>query len=868
MGQKPPFIFSVLRFIIPGYDRDPLFDELCDFYESINAEKGSRAANLWLSGELLRSLPGFCSAYIYWRYSMARSYVKLAVRNIKKQMLYSIINIAGLALGLTCSLLIFLYIQDEVRYDRYHERAEQLYRVTMREEIGGRTDHFAGVPFGAAQTFAAELPEIIRLQRLVFSADAAVLAKQTHELPRLLHADTCFFKDFTHSFLYGDPATALNQPGSIILTRSTAKRVFGLINPINRTIHLEHEGDALITAIIEDVPKNSHFTFDAIISNYRLRTQQPGRFHSWFGIIGWAYILVENGTNPRQLEAKFSAIAESRIGQALKVGNIKTTYPLQKLTDIHLKSRLQFEMAANGDIRLVYFFSAMAVLVLAVACFNFINLSTARYNQRAKEAGIRKLIGAVRKQLISQFIIESFILCFLALMLAIILILLSLPLFNQLTGKTFGWELFEQKIFWLGLMCILFLTALLAGTYPAIFLSSFHPLAILRQEHLDARRGIITRHTLVIVQFCVSIALIFCTFVISDQLRYMKNAELGFNREHILVLPVPKGTLQTNYRAFKEEIYTNPRIQRACYSDEIPGKTRNVLTFRTVGQSAVETIALQVINSDYDFIDTYGLDIVAGRSFDPDLRTDAGTCLINETAARSMDANLNVLGKQIRHSQNAPVQIIGIVKDFNYQSLKHSIDPLVILCTPRVGEFHYERYLSIRIHPEDIRETVQFVALKYRRFTQGRPFDYFFIDALFHSLYQSEERTVKMVFIFAGLAIFIACLGLMGLISFAAERRSKEIGIRKSLGATPSAIFLLLARDYLYIIALANIIALPLAYIFIKHFWLQNFYHQVHPRPILFVLAAVISICITFFTISYQSIKAAQISPVKALRYE
>jgi len=800
---------------------------------------------------------------------MLRNYIKIAFRHFKRQKGYSIINIAGLAVGMACCILIFLWVHDELSFDRYHENADRIYRITYAEEIGGAYDHYAIPPFVAAPTFAAELPEIITYTRLWQRSGLITYENKKFDETGIFYVDPDFFKIFTHEFIAGDPDTALDVPGSIVLTEDTAKKIFVDENSLGETVNLNADGDLKVTGIVKNVPRNSHFRFNYLVSMNTIRGRRAefldAEFtHAWFVIQGWSYIMLDERAGAEGVEKKLAPIVEKHAGEEARKYGQKMFYFLQKLTDIHLKSHLNGEIEGNGDIRYVYVFSIVAVFILLIACINFMNLSTARSANRGMEVGMRKVFGAHKKRLIYQFITESLTLSFCALFLALVIVELSLPVFNHFTGKEINEASLLSFVVGLGLIGLVAFTGLAAGSYPAFYLSSFQPIDILRKKMQSGTRRGLLRNSLVILQFTISVILIISTFIVIVQVHFMKDHKLGFKKEQLLAVRIKGRAIPQQNEAFKNELKKNASILEAAYSNGTPGKTQTVLTLFQEGMPASVTHTFDFIFADYDFVKTYEIEIAEGRDFSRGFGSDKdGAFLINETAAAKLGWGKETLGKKIGYSDEVMRPIVGIVKDFHYKSLKEVIGPLAIFLAPENLPF-----LSIKMNTNDISAALSFIEKTWTSFEKDRSFEYFFVDENFDSLYHSEEQLSQIITFFACIAIFVASLGLFGLASYTAERSTKEIGIRKVLGASVGSIVITLSNNFLKWVLVANVIAWPAAYFIMKNYWLSNFPFRIPISILTFIAAGVMSVVIALLTVSFQSLKAALTNPAETLKYE
>jgi len=795
---------------------------------------------------------------------MFKNYIKIALRNIKRQKGYSFINIAGLAIGMACCILIHLWVQDELSYDRYHENADRIYRITYAEEIGDAYDHYGVSPFAAAPAFAAEIPGVSAYTRLWKRTGLIKHNEDNYDEQNIFYVDKDFFKIFSHEFIEGNPVTALNNPGSIVLTRDIAIKIFGKASALGETVNLSADGDLKVTGVVENVPRNSHFHFNYLVSINTIQGRRAEFLEAWLVIMGWSYILLEESADARMVEQRLAPVVEKHTGEDARKYGTKMFYYLQPLTDIHLKSNLEGELEGNGDIRYVYVFSLIALFILLIACINFMNLSTARSANRGKEVGLRKVLGAYKKRLVVQFLTESIGFAFVALILSLNLVLLLIPAFNELTGKEITvTSLFNVAVVF-GLFSLVIFSGLAAGSYPALYLSSFQPIDTIRQKFQRGSRKSILRNALVIVQFSISIILIISTFIVLKQLHFMKNQKLGFKKEQVLAMYIRGQGIAQQFEAFKNDLKKNAGILEASYSSGIPGKTDTILTTFLEGQPDKVSFTFDYIFADYDFLKTYEIELLQGRDFSRDFGADNdGAFLINETALSKLGWGEGALGKKIGYSREVMRPIVGIVKDFHYRSLKEVIGPLAIFLRPR-----QDTYLSIKMNTDDISRTLSYIEKTWNSFEKERRFEYFFVDENFDALYHSEERLSQIITFFSFVAIFVACLGLFGLASYTAEQSTKEIGIRKVLGASVGSIVFQLSRNFIKWVLVANLIAWPVTYIFLKNYWLSNFPFRAPISVLTFIAAGLIALCIAMLTVSFQSLKAALANPVDSIKYE
>jgi putative ABC transport system permease protein len=807
--------------------------------------------------------------------ALAWNYLLLALRKIRKQKGYSFINIAGLALGLACCTLILLWVKDELRYDRHLPNAGRIYRLAYSEEASGVADRMALVPYPAAPAFAAEIPEIEAYARLWRSSPLVVVEEKTFDGTSIYYTDPDFFKIFALPFLAGDPATALSAPGSIVLSEDTARRLFGRTDVMGKMLNFDRRDDLKVTGVLQSLPNSSHFIFDALATVATIAPRPEIRLglDSWSITNGWSYLLLRKGAVVEDVNGKMPPIADKHSGQDFAA--TRREFWLQPVLDIHLRSHLMGEIGTNGDIRYVYIFAWIAAFILALACINFMNLATARSATRGKEIGLRKVLGAERKNLIVQFLGESVLTSVFASIGAIALVGLILPTFNRLTMKTLGFSALIGGSTWIGLAGLILMTGLISGSYPALVLSAFRPIAALRGTLGKSKKGASFRNVLVVFQFAVSIVLMAGTLILMQQMKFMKTRDLGFEKDRILTVRLRDAAVRREAGALIAELKRNPSIIEASQASGIPGRITQSMGISAEDRLEEAGWAMDVILSDYDFVKTFGISIARGRDFSKTFPSDAGgVFLVNETAARMLGWGSDTVGRKIGFDSTQLKEIVGVVKDFHYASLKDKIGPLIIALAPAIPGVDgvvlnlaaRGNFLSLKVRGE-IAGSVAFVQKLWTGRSE-RGFDYFFIDQQFNGLYLVEERIGIMMTIFSVLAVFIACLGLFGLASFAAVQRTKEIGIRKVLGATESGVAALLSKDFLKRVVLANIIALPASYWLLTKFWLSNFAYRTNPGIVLFAAVAGLSLLVALLTVIFQAVRAATSNPIDALRFE
>ena len=804
---------------------------------------------------------------------MLKNYLVVAWRGLKRQKGYSFINIAGLAIGFICCLMILLFVQDELSYDRFHEKASQIFRVTTKGRIADREFNIALSPPPLAKALKDEFSQVLQTARLYRPSDRMLVRFKERRFneERFFYADSTIFDIFTIPLVSGNFKTALSQPHSLVLTQTAAKKYFGSENPVGQILSVDDRIDFKITGVAEDTPSNSHFHFDFVAS---LTTIHLSQDLNWFNGCLYTYALLQEDCSHQQLEAELPAFIQKYVGpQVQDVMGISIedffkldnsfAFDLKPVTDIHLYSNLDYELEANGDARYVYIFSAIAFFVLFIACVNFINLSTARSSTRANEVGVRKVLGSNRSQLVRQFLAESILLSFLSLLLATVFLELLLPFFNNLTGKNLAINLGN----WLILPAIIGMTLLfgiMAGIYPAFFLASFQPISMLKGKTGPGCKSAAIRYGLVVFQFAISIMLLVGTFVVYDQLEYIRHKKLGFDKDHVLVIR-RASALKQQSQAFKQALMQYPSVINIALSNYLPGKGFDMNGFRIDESSEDE---LQPINqwfADHDFARTLQLEMAAGRFFSYDPARDSSSIIINESAARMLRF-AEPIGQNLHtiiRGRKQTFTIIGVIKDFHYESLHKEIRPIVIRnLSDAPGE-----YISIRLGPNKLSKTLAFLEGKWKEFAPGQPFEYFFLDDSFDKLYQSEQGAGQLFTAFSIIAGFIACLGLFGLAAFSTEQRTKEVGIRKILGASVPAIIVLLTKGFTKWVLVANLLSWPVAYYFMDR-WLDNFAYRTHIELWIFPVAALLALGIAVLTVSFLAVRAALANPVEALRYE
>jgi len=803
--------------------------------------------------------------------TMFWNYVKITLRVFSRQKPYSFINLIGLAVGIACSFLILLWVTDELSYDRFHENADQIYRVSMSGMIGSNEFSVASAPAGLAAKLLSEYPGVSAATRLHREGEIYIRYGDVQYAEKdFLYADPSVFEIFAIPFVAGNPQTALSQPNSVVLTESAAFKYFGALNPIGQTLIDEQQRNYQITGVVRDYPDNSHFDFDFLASLKTLpESEQPFTLDNY----AWTYIRLEEAYSPAELEARFSDLIRKELGplfeqylgvsyDALVQSGSYLKFGLLPITDIHLHSTFDAEIKPVGNIQSVYIFASIALIILIISCINSMNLTTARTSKRAQEIGVRKIVGSSRALLIRQFLLESTLMGVLATLIGIILVELTLPYFNNLAGKNLHLQLNTATC--ISVLAIPMLISLMAGLYPALLFSSFRPLSILRGKGQGNRQTARFRNGLVTFQFTASIILLISTAFVYKQLHYVRSKDLGFKREQVIVLNNAE-FLRGHQEAFKTELLTNPNILSASYSQALPGVGISGTFFRIPTEQGMQNHTLVYIVADPDFLETYGMQMAAGRFFSGSLASDSNAVILNQTTLATIGLP-DALGKQIYlpgDDGDVTLNVIGIVRDFHMQPFQEKIRPLAIL--PLTEE--NISFVSIRVAPGRMGATLNYVENTWKKFVSGQPADFIFSDEVYNRQYRSEIQLSKIFSNFAGIAIFIACLGLFGLAAYAAEMRTKEIGIRKVLGATVGDISYILGRQFIQWVMVANLIAWPVAAYFM-HSWLGSFAYRTAMSWWIFLVAGLAALLPAIVTISFQSLKAAFSNPVDSLHYE
>ncbi|MEX0722305.1 MAG: ABC transporter permease [Gracilimonas sp.] len=789
---------------------------------------------------------------------MIKNYLKIAWRNLRKKPGYSFINVTGLGIGLSCFIIIMAYISYEFSFDQFHDKADRTYRVVTQQPdnfyLG--SNHFATTPAPLENAIAADFPEVETATTIAKSSLYLSVEDKAFNENGII-ASPSFFDVFTFPLYEGNPETALTSPNSIVLTTTLVNKFFGDESPIGKTITTNDGKEFTVTGVIEEVPENSHFSFDFITpasSDERYAQNiEEWRNSGWF-----TYIVLREGTNATQLQAQFPEFIA-------KYSSTNHKYYLQLLTHIHLRSDINFELSANNSITYIYLFAGIAILVLLLAAINYMNLAVAQSMRRAKEVGLRKVIGAHRGQLVTQFLSESMLSAFIALLLALVLSDLALPLFDELVERPLSISFLQDPTYLAIILGSTVISGLISGCYPAFFITRLQPNKALKGGHGNINNQSNLRNLLIVGQFGASIILVIGSIVIYQQMQYVQTTDMGYDREHILTLNVQDSQIKNQFETIRQQLLQNPRISEVAASDKLPNniEAQTVLQDWDGSEDPEQEQSIYITGADYNFIDLYDIEIVKGRDFSKGISSDTtqGAYLLNEAAVKALGWNIDsAVGKSIS-SWGGEGTVVGVVQDFHMHSLHMQIQPLTIYLDP--DRF---RFISLRLQPGNLSQTVNHIMETFTEFS-GYPISYSFLDDVFDDQYKSEIKLNEIFTYFTLLALFIAALGLFGLAAYSAEQRTKEIGIRKVMGASVANIVALLSKDFVKLVILGFIIAIPIAW-YAMNQWLADFAYRIEIGPGIFVLAGAAALVIALLTVSWQSIKAAIANPVDSLRSE
>ncbi len=793
---------------------------------------------------------------------MFKNNLKIAWRNLWKDKEYSLLNIFGLAIGITCSLFLIFYVLDELSYDRYNENAERIYRVSSYIQEPEREMKTANTQYPLGPVLQKDFPEVEQAVRLIRVDELSYkVGEKRFTEDRIYYADKNIFEVFTFPFIEGIPENALVEPNSIVLTESMAKKYFGSLNVLGQSLKNSRNELFRVTGIITDIPNNSHIRAEAFISSSTL----PEDFSDNWGQFGnyYTYVLLNANTDSKTFEAKMLPLYDAYMAEIFDQFNVKIEYRVLPISSIHLKSDFDHEPEEKGSMSYIYIFSIVAFFMLIIASINYMNLTTARAAGRTKEIGIRKVVGSSRFQLIKQFLLESLLVTFIATTLSILVVILLMPYFNVISGKSLSWKtIFEPNI--LGLLVgVIVLVGLLGGSYPAIYLTSTNAIGVLKGKLAKASSNSMLRKVLVTTQFTISMVMLICTWVVYNQLDFMRNMDLGFNADQIISIDIdPMQNTDGKLRNYKNEILERSDISSASIAGATPGRTPDFNLFRVETENGFIEKGVDVYGIDEDYFNTLGMKLVEGRNFSADIPADTlNNLIVNETMVKALGWE-SALGKKISNpGGDFELEVIGVVKDFNQKSLYNPIEPLLMVYRPKASG------LQAKITNANISETLAELEKSWQNMFPDTPFHYSFLNQEFNSQYSADQKRGQIFTAFSALTILISCLGLLSLVAFTTQQRRKEIGIRKVVGAGVSNIVILIAKSFMILIGLACLIAFPVAYLFMNK-WLEVFPYKTELKVSTFLFSAIIIVTITLFTVGFHTIKSAMANPVKSLRTE
>jgi ABC-type antimicrobial peptide transport system permease subunit len=850
-----PKLGSLLLKLFLRSDRHAhLAGDLTELYFQIAEEHGKFNAFVWYWLQIAKSFPGFIINSLEWGGVMFKNYMKIAVRSMQRQKWYTFINLFGLAFGLASCILIYIWVQDELSFDEFHQNSDLIYRINSQEEYSGKIYKSSTTP-PPLQPELNNIPEIEYAARVTRFGGIQVKYEDKSFLEDGARAtDSEFFDMFTFSLIKGNPATVLQDPFSVLLTPETARKYFGEDSPIGKTLLIESQFEVTVTGIIEKAPHNSTIQYD-LIFNFDFVDKKLERMpYGWVNAIS-TYIQLKPDADENAAIEKIISLIHSNQKEP------SGTYSLMPIKDTRLHT-VYGAGDRTGAIQYVYIFSIISVFVLLIACINFMNLSTARSTKRAKEVGVRKVVGAQKGNLVSQFFSESFLMTLFSMGIALVMILFLLPAFNMIANKEFSFTIIFKPEILMAMGIITVTTALISGSYPSLFLSSILPVKILKEDVKSVSRGGMFRKILVVIQFSLSIFLITGTLVIHNQMNFIRDKELGYNKDQVLYIRMTDG-MKSKYKIISEEIAGGTSVLNVSACGRRPSYfTDDTDRIDWEGKNAGEKPRIVFAPIDFNFIETMEMEILEGRALSANFGSDSSGFILNEEAVKVLNIE-NPIGKKFSIF-NIDGQIVGVVKDFHHMTLRDKIEPLVLMMAPNI---YWLSSMVVKISPVNTEATLNFIEKKWEDIVPDAPFIYRFLDEDFEQMYARERRLSGILNYFSLFGIIIACLGLLGLVAFAAEQRTKEIGIRKVLGATSKSVINLLAKDFIILIVIANVIALPVAF-YVMEGWLQDFAYRIEVGAGIFILASAIVLLVALITVSIQAFKAAAAKPVKSLRYE
>ena len=881
MKTPPKLLIWLLDALCPA-NRPDLKGDFLELYENRAVELGQSIANKKFFMDVLSVIP---LKFIIKEklasttsLSLLRNDLFGAYRSLVRHRVFSLINLTGLTLGIASSLLLFQYVNFEFSYDRFHTNAPNIYRIRLDSYKSGAFQYSSAQSYHSESPALKEaFPQVLNYVRL-HRADGMLnyYDKNGQTLSYFeqngLYVDSSFFSIFSFPLIKGNRNSVLKNGNSMLMSESASKKYFGNGDPIGKVLSLKTEwesGEYVVEGIFKDVTENSHVKFDFLFSIEKLLVNQQFMNGGWYWMIFHNYLLVRPGKDVKELESGISSVINTHLASELRSANSVQKFVLQPLSDIHLHSNLTYEIDTNGNYQLVYFIVVIALLIMGIACLNYLNLSTAKSMERAKEVGIRKIMGSKRWQLIKQFLFESFLLMTIAIVLAVLLLFVLKPSFKELIGNDITADLFEQKNFWIAIGSVLSICMFLSALYPAIVLSSFQPISALKGKFIGSGRGERIRKMMVVFQFTASILLIIGTLTIGKQITFLQDLDLGMNVNQKLIIRAPRILKGESYlnemSAFKNLLAQHPVITSIASSSEVPG--RPIFwghEFKLTQNPEEDKREFSVLSVDEDFIPTYGITLLAGRNFSNERPADfGGPVIINETAMAMLgikDAE-NAIGQEIENDFSIK-KIVGVIKDFHQESLKKSDLPIILYFIP----WHND-YLTVSMNSQNVRADVEMITETYKKVFPGNAIEYFFLDDFYNRQYKSDMRFWNIFKIFSVLAIFIACTGIFGLSSLLISKRTKEVGIRKVLGSSEIGIVVLLSKDFLKLVFIAFLLSVPMA-MFIMDKWLEGFAHRITIPMWIYLLSGGLALVIAMFTISFQAIRVALANPTKAIQCE
>ena len=864
-------ISILIKLLSHSDDHEQYIGDIEELYNKHKERKGKSRANLYLLRQILYSIPFFVLSSIYWGVIMFKNNLKILFRSMMREKAYSITNIAGLTIGMICSFMIIAYVFHELSYDQFYNNADRIYRLESRMNMG-QTDVRLATSNYASGFFMKdnleEVDDVVHFRKAGENVSVEFDDQQFFE-KNVVYSGNSVFNVFSLELILGNKESALTAPNTVILSESVSQKYFGRQNPVGKILTIGNSGEFKITGVFKDLPTNTHLCFGMLCSLETIFKETPIVKTRWMGesvdYSSYTYLLLKPNTDPAEIESKLPVYVDKFMGEILKIVGGEFQLFLYPMTDIYLYSEAANQMSSSGSIKYIYIFTAIALLILIIAAMNFINLSTAKYVKRAREVGLKKVFGSTRNSIIKQFLGESVVYSLIAFVLSIISVLLILPWYTSMLNINLQFTLSLFTEFLIYSFFISVMIGFLAGFYPAFFLSSFKPVETIKgnMSNVSKSNGRL-RYGLVVFQFTISIALIIGTMIIYKQVDYMKNKNLGFQKEHVLVLQISDPGVLNSTEAIKSEMLRNAGILNAAFSSFVPGIGADFNVYLYADDDFSQSKLFAKWSVDPDYLDLMGIQLVEGRNFSKDITSDLSkSILINEAAIKEYGFQKPV-GNIIREldAEMKPVNIIGVVKDFHFSSVHDIIRPMTITQNPSNYKF-----LSLRIKNEDLENTLAYVEDVWKSHNHSETIDYYFLDDAFDKLYKHETELSSLLFQFTLLAIFIACLGMAGLAAFTSEQRTKEIGVRKVLGASISDLISILTKQFVKWVLLANIFAWPLAY-YIMEKWLQNYPYHIEMGLDIFFSSAFIALIISFITVGYQTLKAALANPVKALKYE